>query len=97
MGGNGIISVTSNIAPKMVSDLQRATAKGDYKTALEIQDSLTALHDVMFCETNPIPVKYAASLMGLCSAETRLPLVTPSAVAKEKIEREMKKLGLIGE
>jgi 4-hydroxy-tetrahydrodipicolinate synthase len=95
MGGNGVISVTSNIAPKMVSDLQRATAKGDYKTALEIQDSLTALHDVMFCETNPIPVKYAASLMGLCSAETRLPLVTPSAVAKEKIEREMKKLGLI--
>ena len=95
MGGNGVISVTSNIAPKMVSDLQRATAKGDYKTALEIQDTLTALHDVMFCETNPIPVKYAASLMGLCSAETRLPLVTPSASAKEKIEREMKKIGLI--
>ncbi len=95
MGGNGVISVTSNIAPKMVSDLQRATAKGDYKTALEIQDTLTSLHDVMFCETNPIPVKYAASLMGLCSAETRLPLVTPSASAKEKIEREMKKLGLI--
>lgn len=95
MGGNGVISVTSNIAPKMVSDLQKATAKGDYKTALEIQDTLTSLHDVMFCETNPIPVKYAASLMGLCSAETRLPLVTPSASAKEKIEREMKKLGLI--
>jgi 4-hydroxy-tetrahydrodipicolinate synthase len=95
MGGNGVISVTSNIAPKMVSDLQRATAIGDYKTALEIQDRLTALHDVMFCETNPIPVKYAASLMGLCSAETRLPLVTPSTSAKEKIEREMKKLGLI--
>ena len=95
MGGNGVISVTSNIATKMVSDLQRATAKGDYKTALEIQDTLTALHDVMFCETNPIPVKYAASLMGLCSAETRLPLVTPSASAKEKIEREMKKIGLI--
>jgi 4-hydroxy-tetrahydrodipicolinate synthase len=95
MGGNGVISVTSNIAPKMVSDLQKATAKGDYKTALEIQDTLTSLHDVMFCETNPIPVKYAASLMGLCSAETRLPLVTPSTSAKEKIEREMKKLGLI--
>jgi 4-hydroxy-tetrahydrodipicolinate synthase len=95
MGGNGVISVTSNISPKMVSDLQRASMKGDYKTALEIQDTLTALHDVMFCETNPIPVKYAASLMGLCSAETRLPLITPSASAKEKIEREMKKLGLI--
>lgn len=95
MGGNGVISVTSNIAPKMVSDLQKATQKGDYKLALEIQDKLTALHDVMFCETNPIPVKYAASLMGLCSSETRLPLVTPSSAAKSKIEAEMKKLGLI--
>jgi 4-hydroxy-tetrahydrodipicolinate synthase len=95
MGGNGVISVTSNIAPKMVSDLQKATAKGDYKTALKIQDKLTALHDVMFCETNPIPVKYAASLMGLCGPETRLPLVTPTDAAKAKIEKEMKKLGLI--
>ncbi len=95
MGGNGVISVTSNIAPKLVSDLQKATMKGDYAAALKIQDQLTELHDVMFCETNPIPVKYAASLMGLCSAETRLPLVTPSASAKVKIEAEMKKLGLI--
>lgn len=95
MGGNGVISVTANIAPKLVSDLQKATAKSDYKTALKIQDSLTNLHDVMFCETNPIPVKYAASLLGLCSPETRLPLVTPSAAAKIKIEKEMKKLGLI--
>ena len=95
MGGNGVISVTSNIAPKLVSDLQKATMKGDYAAALKIQDQLTDLHDVMFCETNPIPVKYAASLMGLCSAETRLPLVTPSTAAKVKIENEMKKLGLI--
>jgi 4-hydroxy-tetrahydrodipicolinate synthase len=95
MGGNGVISVTSNIAPKMVSDLQRATEKGDYALALKIQDQLTNLHDVMFCETNPIPVKYAASLMGLCSPETRLPLVTPSAAAKIKIEQEMQKIGLI--
>ncbi len=95
MGGNGVISVTSNIAPKMVSDLQRATEKGDYAAALKIQDQLTNLHDVMFCETNPIPVKYAASLMGLCESETRLPLVTPSAEAKAKIEKEMKKLNLI--
>ncbi len=95
MGGNGVISVTSNIAPKLVSDLQKSTSKGDYKTALKIQDKLTALHDVMFCETNPIPVKYAASLMGLCSPETRLPLVTPSDAAKAKIKAEMIKLKLI--
>lgn len=95
MGGNGVISVTSNIAPKMVSDLQKATAKGDYKTALDLQDKLTALHAAMFCETNPIPVKYAASLMGLCSEEIRLPLTSPSASAKERVKKEMKKLGLI--
>ena len=95
MGGNGVISVTSNIAPKMVSDLQKAIQKADWSKALKIQDKLTGLHDVMFCETNPIPVKYAASLMGLCSAETRLPLVTPSKAAKAKIELEMQKLNLI--
>jgi len=95
MGGNGVISVTSNIAPKMVSDLQKACAKNDYKTALKIQDKLTSLHSAMFCETNPIPIKYAASLMGLCSAELRLPLVEPSAPAKLRIKTEMKKLGLI--
>lgn len=95
MGGNGVISVTSNIAPKMVSDLQKATDKGDYKAALKLQDKLTNLHGAMFCETNPIPIKYAASLMGLCSSEIRLPLVSPSAAAKARIEKEMKKLGLI--
>jgi 4-hydroxy-tetrahydrodipicolinate synthase len=95
MGGNGVISVTSNIAPKMVADLQKATAKGDYKTAVKLQDKLTALHAAMFCETNPIPVKYAASLMGLCSDEIRLPLTNPSKTAKERIKNEMKKLGLI--
>lgn len=95
MGGNGVISVTANIAPKLCGDLQRATLQGDYKTALKIQDQLTALHAAMFCETNPIPIKYAASLMGLCSSELRLPLVEPSQNAKERIANEMKKLGLI--
>lgn len=95
MGGNGVISVTSNIAPKMVSDLQKFCAKGDYASALQLQDQLTNLHAAMFCETNPIPVKYAASLLGLCSAEIRLPLVEPSKLAKERIQKEMAKLGLI--
>ena len=94
MGGNGVISVTSNIAPKMVSDLQKACARGDYATALSLQDKLNNLHLAMFCETNPIPVKYAASLMGICSKEIRLPLVEPSESAKLRIEKEMKKLGL---
>jgi 4-hydroxy-tetrahydrodipicolinate synthase len=95
MGGTGVISVTSNIAPKLVSSLQNATAKGDYKTALKIQDQLTALHAAMFCETNPIPIKYAASLMGLCENEVRLPLCQPSKAAQDRIKSEMKKLKLI--
>ena len=95
MGGNGVISVTANIAPKLVSDLQKATARGDFKAALEIQGQLTPLHLALFAETNPIPVKYAASLMGLCDSEIRLPLTEPSDDVKERISAEMKIVGLI--
>ncbi|MES2678079.1 MAG: 4-hydroxy-tetrahydrodipicolinate synthase [Pseudomonadota bacterium] len=95
MGGCGVISVTANIAPKLCSDLQKATQIGDYKTAVKIQDQLTSLHAAMFCETNPIPVKYAASLMGFCSGEVRLPLTEASEAAKIRVAAEMKKLGLI--
>ena len=49
----------------------------------------------MFCETNPIPVKYAASLLGLCSDEVRLPLTNPSELSKKRIKKEMQDLGLI--
>ena len=95
MGGNGVISVTSNIAPKMVSDLQKFCAQGDYKSALILQDKLNDLHNAMFCETNPIPVKYAASLMKLCSNEIRLPLCEASEESKERIKKQMIKIGLI--
>ena len=95
MGGCGVISVTSNVAPKFCSDLQKATQIGDYKKALNIQDSLTSLHQAMFCETNPIPIKYAASLMGFCNGEVRLPLTSASDDIKGRIEEEMKKLKLI--
>jgi 4-hydroxy-tetrahydrodipicolinate synthase len=95
MGGNGVISVTGNIAPKICSDLQNSCLSGDYKTALEIQDKLTNLHKAMFCQTNPIPIKWAASLMGLCSSEIRLPLTPPTQDVKEKVRQEMKNLSLI--
>jgi len=94
MGGNGVISVTSNVAPKLVSDLQKATSNGDYKLALELQDKLTNLHSAMFSETNPIPVKYAAHLLGLCESEIRLPLCQPSSEVKEKLKTEIAALGL---
>ena len=95
MGGNGIISVSSNILPKMVSDLQKATALLDFKTAVKIQDQLTNFHSAMFCETNPIPVKYALSLLGFCENEVRLPLVAPSLESQNRIKNEMINLNLI--
>lgn len=95
MGGNGVISVTANIAPKLCADLQKFCQDGDYKKAVLIQDKLTNLHQAMFCETNPIPVKYAASLMGLCEEEIRLPLIEPADISKARIKKEMKALGLI--
>jgi 4-hydroxy-tetrahydrodipicolinate synthase len=95
MGGVGVISVTGNIAPALVSSLQKACLENDYKKAVEIQDKLTNLHMAMFCETNPIPVKYAASLLNLCSDEIRLPLCAPSDASKARIRKEMELLGLI--
>ena len=95
MGGNGVISVASNIAPKMVSDLQKSCAAKDFETALKMQDQLVSLNKSLFSETNPIPIKYAASLMGLCEEEVRLPLTKPNAEVQKNIAQEMKKLGLI--
>ncbi len=69
-GGVGCISVSANVAPRMVADMQRAWRKDDHKTAMDLQFRLMPLHDAMFCESSPSPVKYAAELLGLCSAET---------------------------
>lgn len=94
-GGHGCISVTSNIAPSLCAQLHQAWAKGDLAKAQSINDLLTPLHDAMFCETSPGPVKYAASLLGLCRYELRLPLA-PIAKANEKIvEDAMRKVGLL--
>ena len=95
MGGNGIISVTANIAPKMVSDLQKLCMANKYDEALKLQDKLTNLHKMMFCETNPIPVKYASSLMNLSNGEVRLPLTLPSIDNQKRIKEALKSLKLI--
>jgi 4-hydroxy-tetrahydrodipicolinate synthase len=67
---------------------------GDYAAALEIQVVLMPLHDAMFCEPSPAPVKYAASLLGLCKAEVRLPLVEATGPAQERIRNAMAGAGL---
>ncbi len=78
-GGVGCISVTANIAPALCSAMQTAWAKGDLKEAFRLRDVLSPLHDSMFVETSPAPVKFAASLLGLGTDEVRLPLVPAPA------------------
>ena len=98
-GGGGCISVTANIAPKLCSEFQEASlAKNNdnlLARAKEINDKLMPLHKSLFIESNPSPVKYAASLLKLCSEEVRLPLVKITNPTKEKIKSAMQHANLI--
>ncbi len=94
-GGHGCISVVSNIAPRMCAEFQNACLAGDYRAALALQDRLMPLHDAMFCESNPGPVKYAASRLGLCEAEVRLPLVPITQASQRIVDAALVRAGLI--
>ena len=94
-GGHGCISVTANVAPKLCSDLHQAWNDKNIKKAQEINLKLANLHNSLFIESSPGPVKYAASLLGLCSSETRLPLVEISKITKDTISNCLKELSLI--
>ncbi len=94
-GGVGAISVTSNIAPAHCAEFQTACLAGDFSRALEIQDRLMPVHDAMFVEANPGPVKYAAERLGLCGAETRLPLAPLSDAAKKTVDDALVSAGLL--
>jgi len=82
MGGVGCISVTANVAPKLCAEMQQACADGNYAKALEINDLLLPLHRAMFMEPSPAPAKYAASLIGICSENVRLPILPVSDSAR---------------
>ena len=94
-GGVGCISVTANVAPRLCSEFQEATLKGDYAKALQLQDRLMPLHHALFVETSPGPVKYAASLLGICDAEARLPMVPVSEATKQTVRDAMVHAGLL--
>ncbi len=94
-GGVGCISVTANVAPRLCAEFQEATLKGDYLKALQLQDRLMPLHHALFVETSPAPVKYAASLLGLCDAEARLPMVPVGEPAKKAVRDAMMHAGLL--
>ena len=94
-GGHGCISVTANIAPNLLSRMHNAWQQGDINTAQEINKKLMPLHDALFCETSPGPLKYAASLLGICSSDARLPIVEIEEDSKLKVKDALKKTGLI--
>ncbi len=94
-GGHGCISVTSNVAPRLCSEFQAACRKGDYATALKLQDKLAPLHINLFLETSPAPVKYALSVLGKCAETLRLPMVPLTEKTKTAVREAMVHAGLI--
>ena len=94
LGGNGVISVTANVAPRLVHQMCAAALAGDVKTAREINFKLLPLHQKLFVEANPIPVKWAVAQMGLIGAGIRLPLTPMSAQFNEVVAEAMRHAGI---
>lgn len=94
-GGHGCISVSSNVAPRLCADLHNAWQKGDMTTVSRLNDRLMPLHDAMFIESSPGPVKYAAGLLGICSDELRLPLCEIADSSKKAVRDALVSVGLL--
>ena len=94
-GGHGCISVTANIAPRLCSEMHRAWQDGMTDRAIAIQDRLLALHDAMFVESSPGPVKYAASLLGHGTDHCRLPLAPVTEATRTQVRTAMQAAGLL--
>jgi 4-hydroxy-tetrahydrodipicolinate synthase len=95
VGGVGCISVTANVAPRLCSEMQTAWAAGRFRDAMAIQNRLVPLHDSLFAETSPGPVKYAASLLGKTSERCRLPLAPLAPPTRERVRAALTELGLL--
>ena len=94
-GGHGNVSVTANIAPRLMHELCVAALAGNPRAAMDIQNRLLPLHKGLFVEANPIPVKWAAARMGLCSQAIRLPLTPLSEPLRPALDSLLKSTGLI--
>jgi len=94
-GGHGNVSVTANVAPRLMHELCMAAMAGDVKRAMEIQFKLMPLHKTLFIESNPIPVKWAVARMGLSKGALRLPLTELSEASQKTLEGVMHSTGLI--
>jgi len=93
-GGHGCISVTANVAPKLCAEFQNTCLQGAWERALQLQEKLMPLHDAMFVEPSPAPVKYAGSLLGLCTDEVRLPLVAATEGAQTVVRAALASAGI---
>jgi 4-hydroxy-tetrahydrodipicolinate synthase len=94
-GGHGCISVTSNVAPRLCAQFQSACLRGDYATALTLQDKLAPLHINLFVETSPAPIKYGMSLIGRGENLLRLPIVPATEKAQAAVREAMVHAGLL--
>lgn len=94
LGCHGVISVTNNVAPRLMSDLCKAAFAGDLKRAREINNKLLLLHQRLFVEANPIPVKWAVAQMGLIEGGIRLPLTPLSAAYHDSLREAMREAGI---
>jgi 4-hydroxy-tetrahydrodipicolinate synthase len=93
-GGDGCISVTANVAPKLFAELQAASLKGDYKTGRALNDKLAPLHKALFTDPSPGPTKYALFKLGLCSEEIRSPLFPATEPSRKAVDAAMAHAGL---
>jgi 4-hydroxy-tetrahydrodipicolinate synthase len=94
-GGHGCISVTANVAPKLCAQFQAHCLTGEFAAAREIHDKLMPLHQALFVEASPGPVKYAAEQLGLCSAKSRQPIVEIAESSKRAVDAALTSLGLV--
>ena len=96
MGGKGCISVTANVAPRLCADFQAATARGDWNSALVLQDRLYPLHDALFSDSSPGPVKYALTrIRADMPSDVRLPITWPSESSRTAVDRALEIAGLV--
>ena len=96
LGGHGNVSVTANVAPRLMHQLCAAAMAGDLATARAVQQRLLPLHRQLFCEANPIPVKWAMARLGLCGPTLRLPMTELEADGQARVEAALQQAGLLG-
>ena len=95
LGGHGVISVTANVAPRLMHELCAAAIRRDARAAMDIQNRLLPLHKQLFVEANPIPVKWAMTRMGLCGPALRLPMTPLQPAFQPQVEAALRSAGVL--